>query len=62
MKKPLSTKRQAIKQLRECIRRSRRLARSINRNLKYLAQLNKMKQAAQAELIRIMEQNRELVK
>ena len=62
MRKPLSRKRQAIHNLRTCIRLSRKLARQINRKLEALAQLNKMKQAAQAELIRIMEQNRELVK
>lgn len=62
MRKPLSRKRQAIHNLRTCIRLSRKCARQINRKLEELAQLNKMKQAAQAELIRIYEQNKAVVR
>jgi len=53
MKKPPSQKRQAVKQLKTCIRLSRKLARQINRKLESLAVLNKMKAAAQEQLIRI---------
>ena len=53
MKKPPSMKHQAVKRLKECIRASRKLARQINRKLDSLAQLNRMKAAAQAELVKI---------
>jgi len=53
MKKPLSAKRQAIQQLKTCIRLARKAARQINRKLESLSQLNKMKAAAQEQLIKI---------
>ncbi len=55
MRKPSSAKRQAVKQLKTCIRLSRKIARQINRKLETLAQLNKMKAAAQGQLIKICE-------
>lgn len=53
MKKSLSTKRQAVKQLKTCIRLARKIARQINRKLESLAQINKMKAAAQEQLVKI---------
>jgi hypothetical protein len=53
MKKPPTNKRQAVKQLKFCIRASRKLARQINRKLESLAQINKMKSAAQEALVKI---------
>jgi predicted RNase H-like nuclease (RuvC/YqgF family) len=53
MKKPRTDKRRAIDTLKMCIRESRKMARQINRKLESLAQLNKMREAAQAELVRI---------
>jgi hypothetical protein len=55
MKKPSPNKRIAIKQLRVCIRESRKLARQINRKLESLAQWNKVKTAAQEALIKLCE-------
>ena len=53
MKKPQSMKRQVVKQLRACIRESRKIARQINRKLASLAEWNKAKAAAQEQLIKI---------
>lgn len=53
MKKPPTQKRQAVKQLKVCIRESRKIARQINRKLESLAALNKMKTAAQEQLIKL---------
>ena len=53
MKKPPTQKKQAVAQLKACIGAARKLARQINRKLESLAQLNKMKAAAQADLVRI---------
>lgn len=53
MKKPPTTKRQAVKQLKTCIRLSRKLARQINRKLESLSMLNKMKAAAQEQLVKL---------
>lgn len=54
MKKPMSSRKQAISTLKTCIRESRKLARQINRKLESLAQWNKATQAAKNEMIRIM--------
>ena len=53
MKKPASQKHQAVKQLAMCIRLARKCARQINRKLETLAELNKLKAAAQKKLIEI---------
>jgi len=53
MKKPPTQKRQAVNQLKTCIRLSRKIARQINRKLESLATLNKMKAAAQNELVKL---------
>jgi len=53
MKKPPSQKRQAVKNLKTAIRMSRKIARQVNRKLESLAQWNKIKAAAQNELVRI---------
>lgn len=53
MKKPPSTKHQAVKELKTCIRLSRKLARQINRKLESLAALNKMKASVQNQLVKI---------
>ena len=53
MRKPPSTKKQAVKQLKACIRYSRKIARQVNRKLESLAQWNKAKAAAQEQLVRI---------
>jgi hypothetical protein len=53
MKKQPSMKHQAVKNLKTCIRLSRKLARQINRKLESLARLNRMKAAAQAELVKL---------
>ena len=53
MKKPPTMKKQAVNQLKTCIRLSRKIARQINRKLESLAQWNKATQAAKNELIRI---------
>jgi len=53
MKKPPTQKRQAVKQLKTCIRLSRKIARQINRKLESLATLNKMKAVAQNQLIKL---------
>ena len=53
MKKQMSRKKQAVKTLKFCIRQSRKVARQINRKLEALAALNKMRAAAQEELVKI---------
>jgi len=53
MKKPPSRKHQAVKNLKTAIRMSRKIARQVNRKLESLAQWNKIKAAAQDELIKI---------
>jgi hypothetical protein len=53
MRKPPSTKHQAVKTLKFCVRQSRKVARQINRKLESLAQLNKIKAKAQEELVRL---------
>ena len=53
MKKPPSTKRQAVNQLKTCIRLARKCARQINRKLESLATLNKMKAQAQEHLVKL---------
>jgi hypothetical protein len=53
MKKPPTMKRQAVKQLKICIRESRKIARQVNRKLASLAQWNKATQAAKEALVRI---------
>jgi len=53
MKKPPTTKHLAVKQLKMCIRESRKLARQINRKLESLAQWNKARSAAQETLIKL---------
>ncbi len=51
MRKPPTTKRLAVKQLKMCIRLSRKIARQINRKLESLSQINKTKAAAQETLV-----------
>lgn len=53
MKKPPTQKRQAIKQLKICIREGRKIARQINRKLESLAAWNKAKAAAQEQLVKL---------
>jgi hypothetical protein len=53
MRKPSTEKRQAVKQLRICIRESRKVARQINRKLGSLAAWNKAKQAAKDRLAKL---------
>ena len=53
MKKPPSQKDQAVVRLKTCIRESRKIARQINRKLESLAEWNKMKAKAQADLVAI---------
>ena len=53
MRKQASMKRQAVKNLKLCIRESRKLARQINRKLESLAQWNKIKAKAQEELVKL---------
>ena len=53
MQKPLSQKRRAVKRLKFAIRQSRKIARQVNRKLESLAQLNRMRAAAQEELVKI---------
>ena len=53
MRKPKSQKRQAVRQLKMAIREGRKVARQINRKLESLAQWNKIKSAAQDELVRL---------
>jgi hypothetical protein len=53
MQKPLSQKRRAVKRLKYAIRQSRKIARQVNRKLESLAQLNRMRAAAQEELVKI---------
>jgi hypothetical protein len=51
MKKLLSTKRLLVRELRSCIRDSRKCARQINKKLELLAELNKRKASAQQRLV-----------
>jgi len=53
MKKVPSMKRQAVKELKVCIRESRKVARQINRKLESLAQWNKAKQKAKEKLVEL---------
>jgi len=53
MKKSPTTKHQAVKQLKSCIRESRKIARQINRKLESLSQWNKLKAAAQEQLVKL---------
>jgi hypothetical protein len=53
MRKPQTLKRQVVKQLKTCIRESRKLARQINRKLASLAQWNKLKQTAKEQLVKL---------
>jgi hypothetical protein len=53
MRKLPSMKKQAVKELRVCIRESRKVARQINRKLESLAQWNKAVQEAKNELVKI---------
>lgn len=53
MRKSPTMKHQAVKQLRVCIRESRKIARQINRKLESLAGWNKAKQAAKDQLVRL---------
>jgi hypothetical protein len=55
MRKPINRKHQAVKELKLCIRESRKVARQINRKLESLAQWNKAKQAAKDQLARLCE-------
>lgn len=53
MRKPSAMKKQAVRQLKACIRESRKVARQINRKLESLAQWNRAKAAAQEALVRL---------
>jgi hypothetical protein len=53
MKKQISQKLQAVRQLKTCIRESRKIARQINRKLESLSQWNKAKAAAQNILVEL---------
>lgn len=53
MRKPISQKRQAVKDLKMWINLSRKVARQINRKIESLGQINKMKAAAQQRLIQL---------
>lgn len=53
MKKSMSSKRLAVKELKRLIGLSRKTARQINRKLESLAQINRMKTAAKDRLIQI---------
>lgn len=53
MRKPQSQKKQAVKALKGAIREGRKIARQINRKLESLAQWNRIKAAAQEELVKI---------
>jgi hypothetical protein len=53
MRKLASQKKQAVRHLKFAIRQSRKVARQINRKLESLAQLNKMRSAAQEELVKL---------
>jgi len=57
MKKPLSAKRQAVKELKMWITLSRKAARQINRKLESLGQINKAKAAAKQRLVEICLKN-----
>jgi hypothetical protein len=52
MHKLVSRKKQTVKELKTCIRLSRKLARQINRKLESLAQLNKMKASLKEQLVK----------
>ncbi len=58
MKKPLRHKKQVIKQLKQVIGLSRKLARQINRKLASLAELNQAKAAIKKQLVDICEGKR----
>jgi hypothetical protein len=53
MKKPQTKKHQAVKQLKICIRESRKVARRINKLLEHLAGWNKAKASAQDVLVKL---------
>lgn len=53
MRKSLSRKKQAIKELKFYILQSRKIARQINRKIESLAQLNRMKAQAKERLIKL---------
>jgi len=57
MKKPMSTKKQAVKELKFYIGLSRKTARQINRKLETLGQINKAKMAAKQRLVEICLKN-----
>lgn len=57
MKRQLSNKRQAIKELKILISASRKVARQINRKLDALGQINKAKAAAKQRLVEICLKN-----
>jgi hypothetical protein len=54
MRKVETAKRRAVRDLKVCIRESRKLARQINRKLESLGQWNKAKQAAKDKLIALL--------
>ncbi len=53
MRKPSTAKRQAVKQLRICIRESRKLTRQIDRKIASLADWNRAKAAAKEQLVKL---------
>jgi hypothetical protein len=53
MRKPSTEKRRAVRDLKVCIRESRKVARQINRKLESLAAWNKAKQAAKDRLAKL---------
>lgn len=57
MKKPMSNKKQAVKELKYLISLSRKIARQINRKIESLGQINKAKNAAKQRLVEICLEN-----
>lgn len=53
MRKSPTMKRRAVKDLKICIRESRKVARQINRKLESLARWNKLKQTAKDQLVKL---------
>jgi hypothetical protein len=53
MKKAQTAKRRVVKELRVCIRESRKIARQINRKLESLGHWNKATQACKDRLIQL---------
>lgn len=57
MRKPISQKRQAVKELKTLINLSRKVARQINRKIEFLGAINREKAAAKQRLVDICLKN-----